>query len=74
MMGFNFPRRTPWLALLARVYGTDSIVCPACKIGRLRVVAAITEPAVIRKILEHLEQSAQQRASLVDHDTTLPAP
>jgi hypothetical protein len=69
----KIPRRTPWLTLLAKVYGTDSTRCLFCKIGRFRVVAAITDPAAIRKILDHVE-GASDRAAFAKHDPTLPAP
>lgn len=44
--------RIDWATLLARV-GIDALKCPRCG-GRMRILAAITEPAVIRHILEHL--------------------
>jgi hypothetical protein len=47
------PMRTPWADLLHKVYGIDALACPRCS-GRLRIVAAIKEASVIRKILEHL--------------------
>jgi len=69
-------RRTPWLALLARVYGTDSTRCPACKTGRLRVVGAIMDAEIIEKILAHLEkrERARAEAEAAKHDATLPGP
>jgi hypothetical protein len=36
------------------VYDVDALVCPTCPSGRLRIVAAITQPAVLKKILTHL--------------------
>jgi hypothetical protein len=42
-----------WAELIRRVFLTDVLVCPRCN-GRRRVLAAITDPAVIRRILEHL--------------------
>jgi len=35
------------------VYEVDPLECPKCGAG-MRVIAFITEPAVVRKILEHL--------------------
>jgi len=44
-----------WASLLRRVYGVDALICakPGCG-GRMRVVGAVTSPAVIRRILAHL--------------------
>ena len=69
-------RRTPWLALLARVYGTDSTRCPACKTGRLRVVGAIVDAEITEKILAHLQkrERARAEAEAAKHDATLPGP
>jgi hypothetical protein len=68
------PRRTPWLALLAKVYGTDATICPSCGLGRLRVISKITDASVIRRILEHIEERRPDRAAIAEHDLTLPAP
>ena len=32
---------------------TDALTCPKCN-GRMKILAAITEPEAIRKILDHL--------------------
>ena len=45
--------RLPWAVLLKRVFMTDALTCPKCN-GRMKILAAITEPDVIRKILDHL--------------------
>jgi len=42
-----------WATLLHRVYEIDVLDCPDCG-GRLRIVSAIEDPPVIRKILSHL--------------------
>ncbi len=42
--------RLGWAALLARVFATDLSACPACG-GRLRIIAALTDPASIRRYL-----------------------
>jgi len=47
--------RLDWAALLERTYEVDVFRCPRCH-GAARVVAAITEPAVIRKILDHVRE------------------
>jgi Putative transposase len=45
--------RLPWALLLQRVFMTDALTCPKCQ-GRMKILAAITEPEAIRKILDHL--------------------
>jgi len=47
------PSRLPWAELFRRVFREDLLVCPRCT-GPMRVLAAITEPAVIDAILTHL--------------------
>jgi len=46
-------RRLDWAALLRRVYRFDVLHCPQCA-EPMHVVAAISEPNVIAKILQHL--------------------
>jgi hypothetical protein len=52
-----------WMARLKRVFAVDLSRCPNCG-GELRVIAAITEPGVIHRILEHmgLDEHVQPRA------------
>ena len=45
-------QRIDWAMLLARV-GIDALACPECG-GRMRVLAVISEPAIVRQILDHL--------------------
>jgi hypothetical protein len=45
--------RKRWANLIRRVHKTDPLVC-SCG-GNLRVISFITEPKVIRRILDHLE-------------------
>ena len=45
--------RLPWAILLKRVFMTDALTCPKCQ-GRMKILAAITKPEAIRKILDHL--------------------
>jgi hypothetical protein len=47
--------RLDWATLLARTYAVDVLVCPRCG-GAARVVAAVTDPRVIRQILAHLRE------------------
>jgi hypothetical protein len=47
------PVRMSWARLLKRVFDIDIEHCPQCR-GRLKIIAAIEEPAVIAKILTHL--------------------
>ena len=43
--------RLTWAALLARVFALDVTVCPACG-GRLRLIAALTDPVSVRRYLQ----------------------
>ena len=47
-------RRLPWAVLLQRTFGFEVLVCPKCS-GPMRLVAAIEDPAIARKILDHLK-------------------
>jgi hypothetical protein len=47
-----------WARLLKRVFAFDLERCPACGRGTLRIIAAITQADVIRKILRHLKLAA----------------
>ena len=42
-----------WAALMRRSFGFDVLACPRCG-GRLRLIAFIEHPVVIRRILNHL--------------------
>ena len=48
------PRAWTWAALMHRAFGIDVLACPHCG-GRLRLIATLHDPAVIRKILDHLD-------------------
>jgi len=45
--------RHPWADLLKRVFAVDVLRCPGCG-GRRKIVAAITQAAVVRAILSAL--------------------
>ncbi len=47
------------MALLRRTFEIDVLACPECG-GRLRLLATIEDPAVIRKILSHLGIAAER--------------
>src|SRR5262245_28173267 len=42
-----------WAVLMERAFTLDVLACPQCG-GRLRLIATVHDPAVIRKILAHL--------------------
>ena len=50
--------RWSWARLLKRVFALDMARCPWCQRGTLRIIAAITQGEVIRKILQHLKLAA----------------
>jgi hypothetical protein len=43
-----------WAALLKRVLDVDALVCPGCGAAMV-VLAFLTDPPVVRRILEHLD-------------------
>ena len=47
--------RHRWAELIRRVYEVDPLVCPRCG-AEMRVVGFITQPALIKRILDHLRQ------------------
>jgi ribosomal protein S27E len=49
------PAPMSWMQRLKRVFAIDIETCPDCG-GRLRVIACIEEPRLIRKILEHVRR------------------
>ena len=51
--------RRRWANLIRRVFKTDPLICKNCG-GRMRVVSFITEPGVIRRILDHLQNRQRQ--------------
>jgi len=46
-------RACSWAALMHRAFAIDVLACPHCG-GRLRLIATLHDPAVIRKLLAHL--------------------
>ena len=46
-----------WAALLRQIFEVDPLVCPRCA-GAMRIVACITQAAVINQILTHLRTRA----------------
>jgi hypothetical protein len=47
------PARWRWADLLQRVFSVEGLACPNCG-GRMRVLATIDDPRVVRRILSHL--------------------
>ena len=62
-----------WARGLKRVFGVEIEGCARCG-GRLRIIASIEEPAVIARILAHLEKSASEdsRPELVQRAARAP--
>ena len=52
------PVRLSWARLLKRVFEIELEHCPNCG-GELKIIAAILEPPVIERILEHPELPAR---------------
>jgi hypothetical protein len=47
------PRHWAWAQLMERAFGIDVLACPRCG-GRLRLLATVEDPQVIRAVLESL--------------------
>jgi uncharacterized protein YbaR (Trm112 family) len=52
------PHAWSWAALMHRAFGIDVLACPQCG-GRLRLIATLHDPAVIRKILAHCHRECK---------------
>jgi len=50
---FAWSSRLEWAVMMKRTFGFDPLRCPRCS-RRMHVLSTITEPPVVRKILEHL--------------------
>lgn len=50
-------KRISWARLLKRIFNIDIQICPKCQ-GPVKIIAAVEDPVVIKKILEHLGLSA----------------
>src|SRR5437870_8013838 len=44
-----------WARLVKRVFALDLATCPFCHQGTLRIIAAMTQGEVIRKVLRHVK-------------------
>ena len=51
--------RYRWAELLRRIYEVDPLACPRCATP-MRIVAVITDPAVITRILVHRARSVER--------------
>jgi hypothetical protein len=50
--------RRRWAELIRRVYEVDPLVCPKCE-SEMKVIGFITEPRVIRRIVDYLKKRTQ---------------
>ena len=50
-------KRVSWARLLKRVFNIDINICSKCS-GKIKIIAAIEDPKVIKQILEHLGLAA----------------
>jgi len=53
------PRRLPWAHLMRRVLDIDVLTCPKCAASMV-IIAFITEPSVLTRILDHLKLPSTQ--------------
>jgi hypothetical protein len=45
--------RRRWAQLIRRIYEVDPLICSRCS-GQMRIIAFITEPRVVERILKHI--------------------
>ena len=64
-------KSTPPAPLMHRAFGIDMLACPHCG-GRLRLIATLHDPVVIRKILAHLALSHSGRVPAPPHPRPVP--
>ena len=60
-----------WAELMRRSLGLDVLACPRCD-GRLKLIALIDDPAVIRRLLRHLELPTEVREARPARAPTVP--
>src|SRR5438445_6001324 len=58
LLAFSCKRRWGRARLLKRVFDLDIATCPFCQRGALWIIAAITQEAVITRMLRHLKRAA----------------
>ena len=52
--GSSREHRRNWARLIQKIYEVDPLKCPKCQ-GRMRILAFIEDPEIIKKILKHLD-------------------
>ncbi len=59
---YNYPTTVPQTReqRFERVFAIDIILCPLCR-GQLRLIANVTDPDLIHKILEHINSRSARR-------------
>ena len=56
-------RRAAWARLIARVYEVDPLICDRCG-SPMRILAIITDPQEVKKILHHLARAGRSPPGL----------
>ena len=51
--------RACWARLIRKVFEVDPLICPRCG-AEMKVIAVLTEPKVVDKILRHLQEKADR--------------
>ena len=67
--------RKSWARLIQKIYEVDPLICPLCR-GPMRVISAIEDQPVIKKILNHLgllTEAPRTRPPPRIHDPPIPA-
>jgi hypothetical protein len=64
---FILARRRSWARLIRRVFEVDPLECPDCG-GEMKIIAVITDPPVIDRIIRHLEVKAREEEAKASED------
>ena len=70
--GAVFPRRAlskRWADLIFRIYEVDPLTCTRCG-APMKILAFITEPAVIKRVLDHLDRKTSRPRAPPTSDET----
>ena len=51
------PSRASWARLIRKVFEVDPLLCKKCG-AEMKIIAVITEPAVVDKIIRHIQKKA----------------
>ncbi len=57
--------RASWARLIAKIYEIDPMICQKCS-SPMKIIAVITDPEEVKKILRHLVKTGRRCPQVVD--------